>query len=388
MVGYNVKIQEFHNGEVKFSIYPKGINYVPDEFKSYLENERIEQRLQESQDSYIYNPFTEKIEKLKEFESTEIEAQRRSHSQRVSVTRSKNKIHDLARSETWEYFVTLTYDSSKTDRYDYNECLKKCRVWLNNQRRSYAQDLAYIFVPEKHKDGAYHFHGLVANVGNMKFIDSGKVAIGKNAVTRTDKNKSYPTIYNLGGWHFGWSTATKVKDSFKATNYITKYVTKDICADLKGKHRYIASKNLHEPIELELLLSPYDCDRYAQLTFNNDEWLKYMVQDIALNHGYDFKYELLLMALKRLSIRYIKSTMKERKKKMEKVNKNVDSESKLVGMPVAIYTHFDTMEQKLLFEAVVLPDLRDVLNKYAPALGCLGVSEDIERLESEEKKND
>ena len=30
--------------------------------------------------------------------------------------------------------------------------------------------------------------------------------------------------------------------------------------------------------------------------------------------------------------------MKERKKKMEKVNKNVDSESKLVGMPVAIYT--------------------------------------------------
>ena len=72
----------------------------------------------------------------------------------------------------------------------------------------------------------------------------------------------------------------------------------------------------------------------------------------------------------------------------EKVNKNDDSESKLVGMPVAIYTHFDTMEQKLLFEAVVLPDIRDVLNRYAPALGCQGVSEDIERIESEEKKND
>lgn len=73
---------------------------------------------------------------------------------------------------------------------------------------------------------------------------------------------------------------------------------------------------------------------------------------------------------------------------MKKVNKNVDSERGLVGMPVAIYTHFDTMEQKLLFEAVVLPDIRDVLNKYAPALGCLGVSEDIERFESEEKNND
>lgn len=187
MVGYNVKIQEFHNGEVKFSIYPDGINYIPDEFKSYLDNERIERKLQESQDGYIYNPFTDKIEKLKEFESAEIEAQRKAHSQRVSVTRSKNKIHDLARSETWEYFITLTYDSSKTDRYDYSACLKKCQKWLNNQRSRYAQDLAYIFVPEKHKDGAYHFHGLVANVGNMKFDDSGKVAIGKNAVTRTEK---------------------------------------------------------------------------------------------------------------------------------------------------------------------------------------------------------
>lgn len=311
MIGYNVKIQEFYNGEVKFSIYPEGINYVPDEYKSYFENERIERKLQESQEGYIFNPFTEKIEKLEEFESAEIELQRKAHSERVSLTRSKNKIHDLARSETWEYFVTLTYDNDKVDRYDYNECLKKCRVWLNNQRRSYSHDLAYIFVPEKHKDGAYHFHGLIANVGNMKFVDSGRVAIGKNAVTRTDKNKSYPTIYNLGGWRFGWSTATKVKDSFKATNYITKYVTKDICADLKGKHRYIASKNLHEPIELELLLSPYDCDRYVQMTFNNDEWLKYMVQDIALNHGYEFKYESVCDGFKKAIYQIYQSTESE-----------------------------------------------------------------------------
>ena len=73
---------------------------------------------------------------------------------------------------------------------------------------------------------------------------------------------------------------------------------------------------------------------------------------------------------------------------MKKVNKNVDSGRKLVGMPVAIYTHFETMEQKLLFEAVVLPDIREVLNKYAPVLGCLGINEDIGKLESEEKKND
>lgn len=67
---------------------------------------------------------------------------------------------------------------------------------------------------------------------------------------------------------------------------------------------------------------------------------------------------------------------------MEKANKNVDSKKKPVGMSVKICTHFDCMEQKLFFQAVVMPDISEVLNKYAPALGCLGA---YENLESEEK---
>jgi len=58
--------------------------------------------------------------------------------------------------------------------------------------------------------------------------------------------------------------------------------------------------------------------------------------------------------------------------------KNVDLKSKTNFMPVAIYTHFETLEQKLVFEAVVLPDIRDVLIRYAPVLGY--------NLEREEKK--
>ena len=73
---------------------------------------------------------------------------------------------------------------------------------------------------------------------------------------------------------------------------------------------------------------------------------------------------------------------------MEKVNKNVDSKKKSVGMSVEICTHFDSMEQKLFFQAVVMPDIKEVLDKYAPALGCLGVSENLERVESEEENND
>lgn len=67
---------------------------------------------------------------------------------------------------------------------------------------------------------------------------------------------------------------------------------------------------------------------------------------------------------------------------MEKENKNVDSKEKPVRMGVEIISHFDSMEQKLFFHAVVMPDIREVLNKYASALGCLGA---YENLESEEK---
>lgn len=103
------------------------------------------------------------------------------------------------------------------------------------------------------------------------------------------------------------------KRFYKAINYITKYVTKDICADLKGKHRYIASKNLHEPTELKLLLYPDDCNWYAQLMYDTESWLRYMVQKIAENHGYNFKYESVVDGFKELFIRYINSIlMKER----------------------------------------------------------------------------
>lgn len=62
----------------------------------------------------------------------------------------------------------------------------------------------------------------------------------------------------------------------------------------------------------------------------------------------------------------------------------VKKEKELI-MPVSIECQFKTMEQKLLFEAVVLPDIRAVLSVYAPVLGYVGLKENIEKMESEEK---
>lgn len=41
-------------------------------------------------------------------------------------------------------------------------------------------------------------------------------------------------------------------------------------------------------------------------------------------------------------------------------------------IPVSIRCGFHTLEQKLIFEAVVLPEISAVLEKYAPLLGYSG----------------
>jgi hypothetical protein len=145
--------------------------------------------------------------------------------------RTKQTVYDYARANLWEWFVTITYDPNKVNRYSYEETGRKLSNWLDNVRKRKAPDLKYIIVPELHDDGAWHFHGLLSNVGELRLIDSGHKTKGMN-------------VYNLPDWQNGFTTATKVQDSLRASNYITKYITKDLVNHTKGQKRYWNSKNL------------------------------------------------------------------------------------------------------------------------------------------------
>ena len=56
-------------------------------------------------------------------------------------------------------------------------------------------------------------------------------------------------IYNIPLWKYGFSTATIIRDSSKASSYITKYITKDLSHILQNQHRYLASQNIDKPLE-------------------------------------------------------------------------------------------------------------------------------------------
>ncbi len=129
------------------------------------------------------------------------------------MNRAKNKIFDIAfiNSDLWKYFVTLTLDKEKIDRYDKKEINKKLKKWLDNLvQRS---NLNYLIIPEYHKDGAIHFHGLFSGDLRLSYVGL---------------DKKGRKMYNLNSWRYGFSTVIALDDNRSAvSSYITKYVTKD-----------------------------------------------------------------------------------------------------------------------------------------------------------------
>lgn len=160
-------------------------------------------------------------------------------SKKESLSRTKRQIYAYARANRWEWFVTLTFNQHNVDRYNYDACVKKLSQWLNNFKKRYAPNLKYLVVPEQHKDGAYHFHGLLACTGSMDFVDSG---------LRDNQNR---VIYNIGNYGLGFTTATRVTDMQRCSSYLCKYITKALLQ--QSRKRYWASRNLNKPTEVVFL---------------------------------------------------------------------------------------------------------------------------------------
>lgn len=115
-----------------------------------------------------------------------------------SLKRAKDKIQDIVLCNSFDYFVTLTFNPKKVDSYDVEEVKRVVKNWLNNgvKRRNFA----YIAIPEYHKSGRIHIHALMS--GNLQLEESGKCHNGK-------------IIYNLSDWsdNYGFCTAIPVEYS-------------------------------------------------------------------------------------------------------------------------------------------------------------------------------
>lgn len=243
---YNVKVFTYPDLSQQVRVYTQPVRTREDGI-IYAEKPSVEL------DPFHFLP----VKTVKVFDRDFDEAVQRSID--VSHKRTVNKIYMYSRSNVWDYFVTFTFSKEKVDRYNYEDCSNKISKWLKNMKQRYCPDMKYIVVPEQHKDGAYHFHGLFSNIEGMDMRDSGKRVIahyyknGRKCFRKTDT-----PIYIIGRYHLGWTTATRVRSNERVAGYITKYVTKELVSNVKGKRRYWISRNLDVPILEEFFLEPAD----------------------------------------------------------------------------------------------------------------------------------
>ena len=145
--------------------------------------------------------------------------------------RARSAVSDLALSNEFRYFVTLTLAPDKINRYDAAEVTRKLNNWLDNRVRR--DGLAYVLVAERHKDGAIHFHGFFN--GALPVEDSGTIDLGGGKPKRPRSAAQRAAwlaqggriVYNLPGWSLGFTTAIELYGERRAAvGYVCKYITK------------------------------------------------------------------------------------------------------------------------------------------------------------------
>lgn len=166
--------------------------------------------------------------------------------------RARTNVRDLARCNGFSYFVTLTLDASKVDRYDIKAITKKLNTWLDNRVRR--NGLKYILIPEYHKDRAIHFHGFFNDA--VPADDSGTIIPPGGGKPRKPRSKRQRAewleggghiVYNLPAWDYGFTSAIELYGDYNAAiSYVCKYISK---SDEKvGGRWYYSGGDLERPV--------------------------------------------------------------------------------------------------------------------------------------------
>lgn len=167
-------------------------------------------------------------------------------------SRARNKVKEYALCNDWEYFITFTIDKEKCDRYNLDNYVKKVSKLINNYnfRRTDNDKVVYLLVPEQHKDGAWHMHGLIKG---LKSEDIG-IILDDFGVDLRKGPKDNRIYYYWKQYHdkFGFMSMTLIESKEKISSYIMKYMTKECQDKVKelGAHTYYASKGLNTAQEL------------------------------------------------------------------------------------------------------------------------------------------
>lgn len=172
-----------------------------------------------------------------------------------SINRTKTKISDYVLCNNFSHFATFTFDPSnpkingEENRHDFKKMSSLLKKWLNTEQvnhfRRHGRKFRYLIVPERHKNGAWHFHALLEDYQNetedFYTRKNPYITVSELKNKKKDKNRKFIVRYKLGR-----SEIAPIKDKTKMSSYIKKYITKELIQDKNAK-RYWVSRNLKTP---------------------------------------------------------------------------------------------------------------------------------------------
>lgn len=157
-----------------------------------------------------------------------------------AIRRSKQKVFDMCFLNSWDYFVTLTFDEEKVgNRKDLEGLKKKTLQFFKDWSKKYK--IKYLLIPELHKDGALHWHGLLQDSHNNIKMEKAETV-----------SKSGREVYNICSWanYKGFNTAVKISTDLesrsKISSYISKYISKED-SKIFDKYYYCSNGLVNSP---------------------------------------------------------------------------------------------------------------------------------------------
>jgi len=204
-------------------------------------------------DQFETNPFNNQISKVVQTFPGEKSQIKEVEKLENNISRAKSLIFEYAYCNKWDYFITLTISPDHYDRHDLAAYMKDLGKWLSNYNTNHKSKISYILIPEQHKDGAWHLHGLVSGI------------LPKHLIRNEHGYLDWP-MYSR---KFGYCSLDTLHDHEAVSKYITKYVTKELLSREYGQRTYYCSKGLQRA---ELLFRiPNVSDIVMQWDFEHPE---------------------------------------------------------------------------------------------------------------------
>lgn len=162
-----------------------------------------------------------------------------------AFSRARSVIYQLCVCNDWQYFFTGTLNPEWHDRSNLFHFRSAFTQFIRDLRKQPGyENLSYVLIPEKHKDGSWHMHGLlrglpesaltpfVRGIHPKKLVDGGYLNWGAYAKK------------------FGFCSLDHINDLDAVAGYLTKYISKDLAASVVdvGGHTYFCTRGLRRAL--------------------------------------------------------------------------------------------------------------------------------------------